>query len=36
VATLRESIPEIKFSLLKAMKNVKTSHLLDSRLPPTT
>ena len=34
VANLKESIPEIKFSMLKAMKNVKTSHLLDARLPP--
>ncbi len=32
VASLRESIPEIKFCLLRAMKNVKTSHLLDKRL----
>jgi len=36
VASLRESIPDLKFSLLKAMKNVKTSHLLDQRLPPIT
>jgi tRNA 2-thiocytidine biosynthesis protein TtcA len=32
VAELRESIPDIKFCLLKAMKNVKTSHLLDKHL----
>ena len=36
VATLRESIPDLKFSLLKAMGNVKSSHLLDGRLPPIT
>jgi tRNA 2-thiocytidine biosynthesis protein TtcA len=36
VASLKESIPDLKFSLLKAMKNVKTSHLLDARLPPVT
>jgi tRNA 2-thiocytidine biosynthesis protein TtcA len=36
VASLKESIPDLKFSLLKAMKNVKTSHLLDARLPPIT
>ena len=36
VAQLRESIPDIKHSMLKAMKNVKTSHLLDLRLPPIT
>jgi len=34
VATLKESIPDLKFSMLKAMKNVKPSHLLDARLPP--
>ena len=32
VADLRTSIPDLKFSLLKAMKNVKTSHLLDKDL----
>ena len=32
VADLRASIPDVKFSLLKAMKNVKTSHLLDRDL----
>jgi tRNA 2-thiocytidine biosynthesis protein TtcA len=32
VADLRKSIPDLKFSLLKAMKNVKTSHLLDRDL----
>lgn len=32
VGRLQESIPEIKFSMLKAMKNVKPSHLLDARL----
>ena len=32
VADLQESIPEIKFCLLRAMKNVKTSHLLDRDL----
>jgi tRNA 2-thiocytidine biosynthesis protein TtcA len=32
VADLRTSIPDLKFSLLKAMKNVKTSHLLDKHL----
>ena len=32
VAGLRESIPDLKFCLLKAMKNVKTSHLLDPHL----
>ncbi len=32
VATLRESIPDLKFSMLRAMKNVKTSHLLDKDL----
>ena len=32
VAGLKESIPEIKFCLLRAMKNVKTSHLLDRHL----
>jgi len=33
VATLRESIPDLKHCMLKAMKNVKPSHLLDLRLP---
>jgi tRNA 2-thiocytidine biosynthesis protein TtcA len=32
VAELRRSIPDLKFCLLKAMKNVKTSHLLDRHL----
>lgn len=32
VAELRASIPDLKFSLLKAMKNVKTTHLLDRDL----
>jgi len=32
VAGLRTSIPDLKFCLLKAMKNVKTSHLLDRHL----
>jgi len=32
VAGLRESIPDLKFCLLRAMKNVKTSHLLDREL----
>jgi tRNA 2-thiocytidine biosynthesis protein TtcA len=36
VAQLKETIPDLKFSMLKAMKNVKTSHLLDLRLPPVT
>jgi tRNA(Ile)-lysidine synthase TilS/MesJ len=36
VANLKTSIPDLKFSMLKAMKNVKTTHLLDSRLPPIT
>ena len=36
VAGLKETIPDLKFSLLKAMKNVKPSHLLDARLPPET
>jgi len=36
VAQLRETIPDLKFSMLKAMKNVKSSHLLDPRLPPIT
>ena len=36
VAQLRETIPDLKHSMLKAMKNVKTSHLLDLRLPPIT
>jgi tRNA 2-thiocytidine biosynthesis protein TtcA len=36
VTQLQETIPDIKFSMLKAMKNVKTSHLLDLRLPPIT
>jgi len=34
VASLKASIPDLKFSMLKAMKNVKPSHLLDARLPP--
>lgn len=36
VAELQASIPDLKFSMLKAMRNVKTSHLLDPRLPPIT
>ncbi len=32
VAGLRESIPDLKYCLLRAMKNVKTSHLLDREL----
>ena len=32
VADLRKSVPDLKFCLLKAMKNVKTTHLLDKRL----
>lgn len=32
VTSLRESIPDIKFCMLKAMKNVKASHLLDKQL----
>jgi tRNA 2-thiocytidine biosynthesis protein TtcA len=32
VAELRASIPDLKFCLLKAMKNVKTTHLLDKHL----
>jgi tRNA 2-thiocytidine biosynthesis protein TtcA len=32
VAELRKSIPDIKFCMLRAMKNVKTSHLLDKHL----
>ena len=32
VAELRQSIPDLKFCLLKAMKNVKTTHLLDRHL----
>ncbi len=36
VAQLRETVPDLKHSMLKAMKNVKTSHLLDGRLPPIT
>jgi tRNA 2-thiocytidine biosynthesis protein TtcA len=32
VSDLRKSIPDLKFCLLKAMKNVKTSHLLDKHL----
>ena len=31
VEQLRETIPDLKFSMLKAMKNVKPSHLLDAR-----
>jgi len=32
VSELRASIPDLKFSLLKAMKNVKPTHLLDKQL----
>ncbi len=32
VSRLTESIPELKFSMLKAMKNVKPTHLLDPKL----
>lgn len=32
VAELRTSIPDLKYCLLKAMKNVKTTHLLDRHL----
>jgi tRNA 2-thiocytidine biosynthesis protein TtcA len=32
VSDLQKSIPDIKFCLMKAMKNVKTSHLLDKQL----
>lgn len=32
IATLRESIPDLKYCMLRAMKNVKTSHLLDKDL----
>jgi tRNA 2-thiocytidine biosynthesis protein TtcA len=32
VADLHTSIPDIKFCMMKAMKNVKTSHLLDKDL----
>jgi tRNA 2-thiocytidine biosynthesis protein TtcA len=32
VAQLRGSIPDLKHSMLRAMKNVKTTHLLDLRL----
>ena len=32
VADLQKSIPDLKFSMLKAMKNVKTTHLLDKEL----
>ncbi len=32
VAELRQSIPDLKFCILRAMKNVKTSHLLDKQL----
>ncbi|MBP1627880.1 MAG: PP-loop domain protein [Holophagaceae bacterium] len=32
VAQLRETAPDIKFCMLNAMKNVKTSHLLDQNL----
>ena len=32
VATLHKSIPDLKFCMLRAMKNVKTSHLLDKEL----
>jgi tRNA 2-thiocytidine biosynthesis protein TtcA len=36
VAQLRETIPDLKFSMLKAMKNVKASHLLDPGLSSVT
>ena len=32
VSDLQKSIPDIKFCIMKAMKNVKTSHLLDKHL----
>ena len=32
VSTLHKSIPDLKFCMLRAMKNVKTSHLLDKEL----
>jgi tRNA 2-thiocytidine biosynthesis protein TtcA len=32
IANLRETIPDIKYCMLRAMKNVKTSHLLDKDL----
>jgi len=32
VSELHNSIPDLKFCILKAMKNVKTSHLLDKHL----
>jgi len=32
VAQLRETIPDIKYCMLRAMKNVKTTHLLDKDL----
>lgn len=32
IAQLRGSIPDLKHSMLRAMKNVKTTHLLDLRL----
>lgn len=32
IAQLRSSIPDLKNSMLRAMKNVKTTHLLDLRL----
>jgi tRNA 2-thiocytidine biosynthesis protein TtcA len=32
IAHLRESVPDLKHSMLRAMKNVKTTHLLDLRL----
>lgn len=32
IAQLRETIPDLKFCMLRAMKNVKTTHLLDKNL----
>lgn len=32
IADLRTSIPDLKYCLMKSMKNVKTSHLLDRQL----
>jgi tRNA 2-thiocytidine biosynthesis protein TtcA len=32
IADLRASIPDLKYCLMKSMKNVKTSHLLDRQL----
>lgn len=32
IANLRETIPDIKYCMLRAMKNVKTTHLLDKDL----